>query len=182
MWSSTAPTRGPWLQNISKFSPSTSVDYLSVWPPEQNTGVENINPKKGIRCSLLLKRKKNYPGLQSSLPFLALLKRQLSAPQPQQASPSSSSSLSSSHLSSTSAEDHLSPLLRGTRSNKDSNWDCQTMVLHSLLVNSTYFLFLCETCIVIKSISIGTNARISDSHWVHNQVLTINNKINSFPN
>ena len=101
------------------------------------------------------------PGLQISLPCLPLLKTQVWAPQPQQLSPTSTST---STCSSTS--DHLLFLLRGTRSKSDSTW-----------FQFYTKLFLSKTCIVIKSTSSGTKSRISDSHWLHNQVFAIKHAI-----
>ena len=106
------------------------------------------------------KKTKSNPGLQNSL---TLLKTQLTAPQPQQPSPSTSSS---SHFSSTS-DGHLLPLLRGTRSNSEATWDFEKV------------FNVCSFCqpVVTKSIIIGTDAFIFDSHWVHYQLLAINSRI-----
>ena len=91
--------------------------------------------------------RKLYPGLQSNLPCLALLKTQLPAPHPQHSSPSTTSTSSPSHFSSTS-DDHLSPLLRGTRSNNDSTWESLREWFRIL----TFFQF---SNLYRKSISIG---------------------------
>ena len=44
MWSSTAPTLWPRLQNFLEFS-SSCVDYLSAWPPKQDMRTERKSRK-----------------------------------------------------------------------------------------------------------------------------------------